>query len=295
MTNYSKIIQGFTLVELIVVMVVSSILAVGTTMFIMQAVRGYVDVAGRDDLATSGRIAIERMTREIRDALPNSVRTSNSTGYKCLEFIPIANAGLYASEVINQNATDKNNTLPTNSTFTGNYPFSAYGNELDNNNATYVAIYPVNTDACYTTNSSLPETPPVGHLRSVNATNATHVTFTSVPGRAFPENEYGSPPQPRFFLVKNPVSFCLKDDGATGELYRYAGYNLATDQPDPPDSVYRRLLAKNVVFNDSSFEYTDNPALTRNGMVRINLALQRPDDSGEVIRFSHEVQIRNAP
>lgn len=287
MSLRSNISSGFTLVELIVVMVVSSILAVGTTMFIMQAVRGYVDVAGRDDLATSGRISIERMTREIRDALPNSVRISNRTTDKCLEFIPIANAGLYASEVINQNATDTGNMLPTNSTFTGNFSFHAYGNALSDANAAYVAVYPVTSGGCYNATDGDPQS---GHLRMVNDANATHVAFESINGRSFPESDYGNPPQPRFFLVDDPIIFCIEN---SGKINRYGDYKLDHSTPAPGDTP--RLLAKNVVFNDSSFEYTTDPALTRNGMVRINLALQRPDDSGEVIRFSHEVQIRNAP
>lgn len=107
---------------------------------------------------------------------------------------------------------------------------------------------------------------------------------------SFPEISYGIPPQPRFFLIDDPVTFCIE---SSGNFYRYDDYLLNSSPPQPRATP--RLLAKNVVFNESSFEYTTDPALTRNGMVRINLALQRPDAQSEVIRFSHEVQIRNAP
>jgi len=77
---------GFTLVEMIMVIVISAILAVGVTRFMGQTVQSYADTGNRQQLATIGWIASERLSRELRTALPNSIRVNAIQS--CIEFIP---------------------------------------------------------------------------------------------------------------------------------------------------------------------------------------------------------------
>ena len=88
-----QVATGFTLIELILVIVVLGILAVSVTSYIGLGARMYAETADRDQLLSQSRFAIERLVRELRNVVPNSVRVSGS----CIEFMPLLNAGRYAS------------------------------------------------------------------------------------------------------------------------------------------------------------------------------------------------------
>ena len=83
--------SGFTLLELIIVIILLGVMAVGITGFITLSTQTYLNVTERDELLASARFAVERLNREVRNALPNSLRvkTNVDTNKQCLEFIPI--------------------------------------------------------------------------------------------------------------------------------------------------------------------------------------------------------------
>ncbi|MDO8345730.1 MAG: prepilin-type N-terminal cleavage/methylation domain-containing protein [Cellvibrio sp.] len=95
--NNGKPAAGFTLIELIVVIVLLSVLASIGTGFIVSTTEAYQRTQTRALLVNTSRQALERMTRQLRIALPYSVRVTN--GGNCLEFMPIAAGGNYFSPV----------------------------------------------------------------------------------------------------------------------------------------------------------------------------------------------------
>ncbi|MEM9620717.1 MAG: prepilin-type N-terminal cleavage/methylation domain-containing protein, partial [Pseudomonadota bacterium] len=82
---------GFTLVELVVVMVVLAILSVGTVRFIGDSSAGFADTVTRDRLASTARFALAELHASVKDALPGSPRTNG----QCLEVIPVVSATQY--------------------------------------------------------------------------------------------------------------------------------------------------------------------------------------------------------
>lgn len=80
--------RGFTLVEAIVVIVITGIIAGMVAVFIRTPVEGYMDAERRAGLTDIADTAVRRMAREIRLALPNSVRTAADGSGRCIEFIP---------------------------------------------------------------------------------------------------------------------------------------------------------------------------------------------------------------
>ena len=66
--------SGFSLIELIVVIVILGVLAASITSFIRFGTQIYTETTARDQLVSSARFAIERLNREVRNALPNSLR-----------------------------------------------------------------------------------------------------------------------------------------------------------------------------------------------------------------------------
>ena len=70
---------GFTLVELILVMVLIGIVAATTAMLSLQGTRAYGDLIGRREALHQGRLAIERVSREVRQGTAVSLASAKLT------------------------------------------------------------------------------------------------------------------------------------------------------------------------------------------------------------------------
>lgn len=92
--------SGFTLVELVMVILLLGIMATFTSQFIGIGSQIYGDASSREQLMSDARFAMERLNREVRDAVPGSERIEDQNGNwldqgPCLRFWPISNSGRY--------------------------------------------------------------------------------------------------------------------------------------------------------------------------------------------------------
>ncbi len=92
--------RGFTLVELVMVILLLGVMATFTSQFIGIDTQIYGDASRREQLMSDARFAMERLNRELRDAVPGSVRIEDEAGNPldqgaCLRFWPIATASRY--------------------------------------------------------------------------------------------------------------------------------------------------------------------------------------------------------
>ena len=88
--------RGFTLTEAIIVIVIIGVLASTVAVFIRGPVQAYFDVNRRAQLVDTADTALRRMHRELKAALPNSVRVTGACAAACyIEFIPVAAGGRY--------------------------------------------------------------------------------------------------------------------------------------------------------------------------------------------------------
>ena len=71
---------GFTLMEAVVVMVITGILSAITAIFIIKPIEGYADSVRRAELTDQADLVARRFAREVRLAVPNSVRVQDSAG-----------------------------------------------------------------------------------------------------------------------------------------------------------------------------------------------------------------------
>jgi len=261
--------SGFTLVELIVVMVVVGIVAAGTTLFIGQAVKGVSDTAERQQVAAIGWVVSEKLSRDLRRALPNSVRIASANGLvdNCIEFVPIV-AGTYYR------------TIPVGaaSTTAQVIDFERYGaSELATGDR--LAVYPRNNVESYSLASPGSVSTEIASLVAGTIADTTDVTFTS----AFAFQD--SSPQSRIYVVRDPVAYCF----SAGVLRRYDDYGF---QSSFSFSALQNGVVVATEMQQGQFEY-DASALNTNATV--NIQTQYALANGVTVSFDQEVQVRNVP
>ena len=252
--------KGFTLIEMVVVIVVIGVIMSGTAVYITNGVRAYTNTANRDQLTSLGRITVERVARELRTALPNSIRVSNN----CIEFFPIQGGSVYLNLPVTNAATSFNAVSVTTP--------SGFG-------TLYIVVYPYNSATLY----SLSNPGAIAQLTSISGAPTATVTLANA------HRFITHAPQRRFFIVSSPVSFCLVGTS----LYRYSGYTISNSQTAPPNTG-AALLAENIQTTDNAttvvpFTYAPG-TLQRNGIVTLDFRFLQ---DGDWIRLSHEVQVRN--
>ncbi|MET0320536.1 MAG: prepilin-type N-terminal cleavage/methylation domain-containing protein [Duganella sp.] len=300
--------RGFTLVEAIVAMVITALIAGTMVLFINRPVRNYVDSAGRAEMTDVADLALRRMARELRASLPNSARvTSTADGAVYLEFIPTSGGGRYLS--VDDDAatgTPLSFTDASAQSFTvvGNLPAAA----IRSGRQDYIAIYNLGSgfqaaDA-YTggnlarvTSFSAPTLfytrLPAADLGGGNAVASTLNPYAA-PAQQSPPQLPNSSPDQRFQVVGKPVIFrCLGNAGATGTLTRSVAPTFSA-VPSTPAASAGVLLANNVVACD--FPIATN-ANRQSSLVTLTLALGRagPDGGIETVTLTHQIHVNNMP
>jgi MSHA biogenesis protein MshO len=282
----SRAMHGFTLIELLLVIIILGIGAAMTTGFITNPFKAFTDMSRRAALTDQADTALYRMTREIRQSLPNSVRVTSSGSRVAIEFLQTRTAGRYRF----RGAGDKLNLNQHADTFevlgglngAASIATGAAGKSTCLNGvADCLVIY--NTGTSATANNAYQG----DNVATITSASANSLGFDNgaASGKAFP---LASPAQ-RFYVVERSVSFVC--DLASGSLLRFAGYGLHAVQPinDADFGVGGYLLTDSV--NSCSFTYTPGTN-SRNGVAVLNLGLAR---AGEQIALLEQVHIFNSP
>ena len=258
--------SGFTLVEMILVVVVLGILATATTSYLGLGVRMYAESSDRDKLLGQSRFAVERLVRELRNVVPNSVRVSGN----CIEFTPLLNAGRYVSIPVTPGAgtfIDVFSALPSNT-------WNAQSQD-------YLTVYPTEPAHIYATNSAR-------RVRLTNVTNTNPIRFT-FPSTSFPV----SSPSNRLYIFRSAVSYCV----INGQLFRYGSYALQSTQPVPgPGSVLTGgVLMAEGLNNPALTPYFsfEQAVLTSNSVVHLFLSFS--SGFNDDLFFNQEVHVPNVP
>jgi prepilin-type N-terminal cleavage/methylation domain-containing protein len=71
--------KGFTLIELIVVIIIMGVVGVFTFQFLASGIQTYITMQRQKELLDEARLCLERMSREIRDAEQILTFTSNTS------------------------------------------------------------------------------------------------------------------------------------------------------------------------------------------------------------------------
>ena len=99
--------KGFSLLEIIVVIVLLGILAAGAGLLITRPIEAYTDQIRRAQLVDSAEMALRRVAVDVRRALPNSIRVvDNSPNGWALEMVNTVDGARYRDEFGGSFSTD---------------------------------------------------------------------------------------------------------------------------------------------------------------------------------------------
>ena len=285
-----KFQSAYTLIELVIVITLVGVAGLGASTMIQLGAQVFAESSDRQSTIARSRFSMERLTQELRSAVPNSVRLSCETvgpscgQFQCIEFVPFKVSSGYIDEATSGTTLDV---------------VEATGVNVGD----YVIINPLFSNDVYdaSRNHRLP-------ITAVNKTPGLGVGMADVDvdrwtfSSSFAEDSG----QKRAYVVgsTNTVTYCLETTTpGDSHLYRYENYGYLSTQPIP---INRVLVGQSGVLmaeglnqlqpESSVYElfFQLSPAtLQRNAIVYISAYFIT--DSGEALRFRHEVNIPNVP
>jgi MSHA biogenesis protein MshO len=260
--------RGFTLIEMIVVIVIVGVLGSGIAMFIRRPMQGIVDATRRAALADAADTALRRMRRDIQRALPNSVRVAQNGATWYIEFLPVLTAGRYCVETDCGGSPLDLVAGNTTLSFAGPAPSLS-----PIPGSTEVAIYNLGTSGAdaYAGNNT----------NTLSAIGASSITMASKV--VFP---FASPGN-RFQIIGTPVSYACTTGGSLTRIWGYA--KQAAQPTSTPAGASTAILASNV--GSCSVDYTQ-AAIDQNGLIYITLQLTL---NGESVTLTHAMVVSNVP
>ncbi len=274
-------VRGFTLVEAVMVIAITGIIAAMVAVFIRAPVQGYMDSAVRAELTDAADTALRRMGRDLRLALPNSVRVAAPA---CIELLPVSTGGRYRAEQDCSGAGCTGDKLDFSNV---DDAFDVLGG-LD--------PVPLAGDSVVVYNLGIPGADAYSNdnVATIAAVSTNAIAFTA--GKQFP---FASPGN-RFYVipaVDRVVSYVCSGAGVdsagngTGILYRYANYAPAASAPAscPLPPAGTPVLARGV----SACDFSYAPGVTaRSGLASMRIVLVK---NNEAVNLYHEAHVKNAP
>jgi MSHA biogenesis protein MshO len=278
---------GFTLIELTITIVLGSIVVAFMALFIVNPMLAYSAQTRRAQLVDDADSALRFIGRDIKSALPNSVRTATSGSVTALEFLATLDGARYQDGAPISNPALALDFTTADSAFATTVPFTQLSLPWSSSSA-YLVIYNVGVPGANAYEMANVITP-AGTTINVSAGSAANQDLVTL-SPAF-QFAYGSP-EKRVYLVSGPVSY-LCDTGA-GTLIRYSGYGISAAQAAGASALTAAGATASLVSDDvaaCTFAYSAGTA-QRNTLVALTLKLT---NTGENVQLLYQVQLVNSP
>jgi len=229
------------------------------------------------------------MGRDIRRALPNSVRVTTNGSIAAIEFLNTVEGIRYRAGPPPSNADGWLTLSGADGAFNSIGLFDAITKPFSSTTH-YLSIYNVGVPGADAYELLNVITPAGTQIDIVAAAEAGEDNIVLTPGFQF---AYPSPRQ-RVYLVDTPVSFLC--DTATGNLNRYDGYTITSNHADR-DSAAELLAAGGtgalMSDNMSACTFTFTPGTAqRAGLITLSLTVSQ---DGESIILLQQVHVDNVP
>ena len=282
-------VNGFTLIELVVVIVLTTIVVSFMAMFIVGPVRAYADQARRSELVDLAENSLRRISRDVHRALPNSVRVTTSGSIVALEMLNTVDGVRYREQPPPDDPSKQLDFSVADSAFNSVGAFTGISKPFSSTNH-YLSVYNVGVPGANAYELVNVITPPGTQIDIDTDAVPGEDNVIMTPAFRF---AYASPAR-RIFLSDGPVSY-LCDTGA-GTLTRYSGYNITANHSDR-DSAAELMAAgaTDTLIADqiTVCNITYAPGTSqRAGLVSLQLAVA---DTGETVSLLHQVHVNNVP
>ncbi|MFV2033138.1 MAG: type II secretion system protein J [Gammaproteobacteria bacterium] len=279
---------AFSLIELIVVILLLGVLAGGAGLLITTPINAYTDQLRRQQLVDQAEMAVRQVARDVRRALPNSIRISTVGAGWALEMVNSIDGARYRDEFGGGFSADTDildfSAPDTEFNFLGQLNIAAptvlaAGQRLVIYNTAPANFY---SDAVNNFNPGI--VTPSGATLTLTANGAEH-HITMVPAFQFSQQSPGQ----RAYIVDGPVSYICNP--ASRSMTRYSNYAYQIAQPTSAPAgaasgpVVTQVAACSITYQAGTAQ--------RGGMVTIEITLD--DASGESISLLHQVHVDNVP
>lgn len=284
---------------MIAVLAILGIVASISTAFIVHSVQSYRDVRHSLQMTQQGRQMIERITRELRNAVPGTVRVNQQN---CIEFYPISASGRYLGRVAKDQAGEISQITLQFLSVSGQEKDALFGAD-----GLRLSIGAAGANDFYGSDDEI-------HSDDVTFRPWVHVSKyqenTNVVEFGGHEFYQDSNANRVYFMHGNTSKLCVVEKGATsaGKCDKMVidgdedtlrelcitGYRLSPDRSNTY-IPFTHLLSKSILSQKESYFSVNGSSLTRNAVVNMTLPLVDPSGEGLTpITFNHQIMVRNA-
>ena len=267
--------HGFTLIELVIVMVILAILGLFSFGYVSFGAQIFADTSARQQLIAESRFAIERLTRELKYVVPRSLRVNTA----CIEFVPLVASSRYLEL--------PQGLAASSDSFIAIEPQSE--TSLVNQ---WLFVYATQAPHIYAASSTRRQ-----QIQTINAVSGQSGVIDIEFTNANAEFSQQSPGR-RYFIGSTPVSWCY--DEASQRLLRFANYGYSTNQPNAASlasSAGNAEVMMTTLVNElaaGQLPFRVSPAsLQRNSLVLLDWRVGSV--TNERMQINHEIHLPNVP
>ncbi len=292
--------KGFSLLELILVIVLLGVLAGGAGSLITRPIEAYNEQLRRQQLVDQAEMALRQIARDVRRALPNSIRLDTSTvpGGWALEMINTIDGARYRDDI---DTAGGGFILPFDW-----LDFSMA--DTDFNILGQFGSVPLNTVLPSNMRVVIYNTGPVDIYSDINAGTGSGIVTSS--GTALMITDNGGEhhinmnpafqftqqsPGQRAFIIDRAVSYVCNPGSRT--ITRYDNYPYQTIQPgsDVSFAALSGVQSGRLVTQVASCSINYDPGTASRGSI-VSLRMNLDDTAtGESISLLHQVHVVNVP
>ncbi|ART81288.1 hypothetical protein CBP31_00445 [Oceanisphaera profunda] len=259
--------RGFTLIELVIAMAIMGVVSVFSIKFITNSVGIYQQGKDREQLMSDIRFGIERLNREVRNAVPGSLRIEDTdaneqtTSGACVRFWPIDTARRYKNIVLGSSET------------TVIIPDHELTIKIDD---AWIIISPLGLD-------SSTQLCPDNDCAVAIASGSVDDTDPSQRKFSFPEKpQFSLVSTKRVFFAKNQVRYCITPQAWLTRSQTDIGSNFSSAV----------LMAEHISAGNFSKGSNEGEDADLYSQLTFDLTASK---NNEAISFSHKIRLYNAP